>query len=362
MRTPAQNGEKMRTYLVTGGAGFIGSNYIHYMFKKYDNEIRIINVDALTYAGNLENLKDVEKRDNYTFVKANICDKEAIGKIFAENDIDRVVHFAAESHVDRSIRNPEIFVQTNVLGTAVMLNCAKAAWELPDGSFKAGKKFLHVSTDEVYGSLPDDDNAFFYETTPYDPHSPYSASKASSDMLVKAYMDTYHFPANITNCSNNYGPFQFPEKLIPLIINNALHGKKLPVYGDGKNVRDWLYVEDHCRAIDLIIHKGRVGEVYNVGGHNEMTNIDIVKIICKELGKPESLITYVADRKGHDMRYAIDPTKIHNELGWLPETKFADGIKKTIKWYLDNKEWWETIISGEYQNYYEKMYANRGEA
>ena len=213
MRTPAQNGEKMRTYLVTGGAGFIGSNYIHYMFKKYDNEIRIINVDALTYAGNLENLKDVEKRDNYTFVKANICDKEAIGKIFAENDIDRVVHFAAESHVDRSIRNPEIFVQTNVLGTAVMLNCAKAAWELPDGSFKAGKKFLHVSTDEVYGSLPDDDNAFFYETTPYDPHSPYSASKASSDMLVKAYMDTYHFPANITNCSNNYGPFQFPEKL-----------------------------------------------------------------------------------------------------------------------------------------------------
>ena len=355
----AQNGEKMRTYLVTGGAGFIGSNYIHYMFKKYDNEIRIINVDALTYAGNLENLKDVEKRENYTFVKANICDKDAISKIFTENDIDRVVHFAAESHVDRSIRNPEIFVQTNVLGTAVMLNCAKAAWELPDGSFKEGKKFLHVSTDEVYGSLPDDDNAFFYETTPYDPHSPYSASKASSDMLVKAYMDTYHFPANITNCSNNYGPFQFPEKLIPLIINNALHGKKLPVYGDGKNVRDWLYVEDHCKAIDLIIHKGRVGEVYNVGGHNEKQNIEIVKIICKELGKPESLITHVGDRKGHDMRYAIDPTKIHNELGWLPETKFEDGIKKTIQWYLDNREWWETIISGEYQNYYEKMYGNR---
>lgn len=349
----------MRTYLVTGGAGFIGSNYIHYMFKKYDNEIRIINVDALTYAGNLENLKDVEKRDNYTFVKANICDKEAIGKIFAENDIDRVVHFAAESHVDRSIRNPEIFVQTNVLGTAVMLNCAKAAWELSDGSFKEGKKFLHVSTDEVYGSLPDDDNAFFYETTPYDPHSPYSASKASSDMLVKAYMDTYHFPANITNCSNNYGPFQFPEKLIPLIINNALHGKKLPVYGDGKNVRDWLYVEDHCKAIDLIIHKGRVGEVYNVGGHNEKQNIEIVKIICKELGKPESLITHVGDRKGHDMRYAIAPNKIHNELGWLPETKFEDGIKKTIQWYLDNREWWETITTGEYRNYYEKMYSNR---
>ena len=350
----------MRTYLVTGGAGFIGSNYIHYMFRKYDNEIRIINVDALTYAGNLENLKDIENRDNYTFVKANICDKEAIAKIFAENDIDRVVHFAAESHVDRSIRNPEVFVQTNVLGTAVMLNCAKNAWELPDGTFKPGKKFLHVSTDEVYGSLSED-GGYFYETTPYAPHSPYSASKAGSDMLVKAYMDTYHFPANITNCSNNYGPYQFPEKLIPLIINNALHGKKLPVYGDGKNVRDWLYVEDHCRAIDLIIHKGRVGEVYNVGGHNEMTNIDIVKIICKELGKPESLITYVADRKGHDMRYAIDPTKIHSELGWLPETKFADGIKKTIQWYLDNREWWETIISGEYQNYYAKMYGNRSE-
>ena len=270
----AQNGEKMRTYLVTGGAGFIGSNYIHYMFKKYDNEIRIINVDALTYAGNLENLKDVEKRENYTFVKANICDKDAISKIFAENDIDRVVHFAAESHVDRSIRNPEIFVQTNVLGTAVMLNCAKAAWELPDGSFKEGKKFLHVSTDEVYGSLPDDDNAFFYETTPYDPHSPYSASKASSDMLVKAYMDTYHFPANITNCSNNYGPFQFPEKLIPLIINNALHGKKLPVYGDGKNVRDWLYVEDHAKAIDMVQEQGRLFETYNVGGHNEKQNIE----------------------------------------------------------------------------------------
>ena len=348
----------MRTYLVTGGAGFIGSNYIHYMFKKYDNEIRIINVDKLTYAGNLENLKDIEDRENYTFVKADICDSEAIMKIFDENDIDRVVHFAAESHVDRSIRNPEVFVKTNVLGTLVMLNAAKSAWELPDGTFKPDKKFLHVSTDEVYGSL-EEDGGFFYETTPYDPHSPYSASKASSDMLVKSYMDTYKFPANITNCSNNYGPYHFPEKLIPLMIANALNDKPLPVYGKGENVRDWLYVEDHCRAIDLIIHKGRVGEVYNVGGHNEMTNIDIVKIICKELGKPESLITYVADRKGHDMRYAIDPTKIHNELGWLPETKFADGIKKTIQWYLDNKEWWETIISGEYQNYYEKMYGNR---
>ena len=268
----------MRTYLVTGGAGFIGSNYIHYMFRKYDNEIRIINVDALTYAGNLENLKDIENRDNYTFVKANICDKEAIAKIFAENDIDRVVHFAAESHVDRSIRNPEVFVQTNVLGTAVMLNCAKNAWELPDGTFKPGKKFLHVSTDEVYGSLSED-GGYFYETTPYAPHSPYSASKAGSDMLVKAYMDTYHFPANITNCSNNYGPYQFPEKLIPLIINNALHGKKLPVYGDGKNVRDWLYVEDHAKAIDMVQEQGRLFQTYNIGGHNEKQNIEIIHII-----------------------------------------------------------------------------------
>ncbi len=257
----------MKTYLVTGGAGFIGSNYIHYMFRKYGDSIRIINVDVLTYAGNLENLKDLEGRENYTFVKADICDKEVIAKIFAENDIDRVVHFAAESHVDRSIKNPEVFVQTNVMGTAVMLNCAKAAWELPDGTYKADKRFLHVSTDEVYGSL-EEDGGYFYETTPYAPHSPYSASKAGSDMLVKAYMDTYHFPANITNCSNNYGPYQFPEKLIPLIINNALQGKKLPVYGDGKNVRDWLYVEDHAKAIDMVQEKGRLFETYNVGGHN----------------------------------------------------------------------------------------------
>ena len=347
----------MKTYLVTGGAGFIGSNFVLYMLEKY-KDITIVNVDKLTYAGNLENLKEVEDRDNYTFVKANICDKEAIEKIFNENDIDRVVHFAAESHVDRSIRNPEVFVNTNVLGTAVMLNCAKAAWENPDGTFKEGKKFLHVSTDEVYGSL-EEEGEYFYETTPYAPHSPYSASKAGSDMLVKAYMDTYHFPANITNCSNNYGPYQFPEKLIPLIINNALHGKKLPVYGDGKNVRDWLYVEDHAKAIDMVQEKGRLFETYNVGGHNEKTNIEIVKIICKELGKPESLITHVEDRKGHDMRYAIDPEKISSELGWYPETRFEDGIKKTIKWYLENRQWWETIISGEYQKYYEKMYGNR---
>ena len=341
----------MRTYLVTGGAGFISSNYIHYMFKKYDNEIRIINVDALTYAGNLENLKDIEKRDNYTFVKADICDKEAISRVFAENDIDRVVHFAAESHVDRSIENPEIFLNTNIIGTAVLMDACR----------KYGiQRYHQVSTDEVYGDLPlDRPDLFFTEETPIHTSSPYSSSKASADLLVLAYHRTYGLPVSISRCSNNYGPYHFPEKLIPLMIANALNDKPLPVYGKGENVRDWLYVEDHCRAIDLIIHKGRVGEVYNVGGHNEMKNIDIVKIICKELGKPESLITYVTDRKGHDMRYAIDPTKIHNELGWLPETKFADGIKKTIQWYLDNKEWWETIISGEYQNYYEKMYGNR---
>ena len=349
----------MRTYLVTGGAGFIGSNYIHYMFRKYDNEIRIINVDKLTYAGNLENLKDIEDRDNYTFVKADICDKEAISKIFAENDIDRVVHFAAESHVDRSIKNPEVFVQTNVLGTAVMLNCAKAAWELPDGTFKEGKKFLHVSTDEVYGSLDDDPNAYFYETTPYDPHSPYSASKASSDMLVKAYMDTYKFPANITNCSNNYGPYHFPEKLIPLIISRALADEELPVYGTGENVRDWLHVSDHCEAIDLIIHKGRVGEVYNVGGHNERTNLEVVKTILRALNKPESLIRFVTDRPGHDRRYAIDPTKLETELGWKPKYTFDTGIEQTIDWYLNNREWWEHIISGEYANYFDKMYGER---
>ncbi|MBD5467567.1 MAG: dTDP-glucose 4,6-dehydratase [Lachnospiraceae bacterium] len=361
----------MRTYLVTGGAGFIGSNYIHYMFRKYGDEIRIINVDALTYAGNLENLKDVEGRENYTFIKADICDKDAIAEIFANNEIDRVVNFAAESHVDRSIKNPEVFVRTNVLGTAVMLNCAKAAWELPDGSFKEDKRFLHVSTDEVYGSLPDDENAFFYETTPYSPHSPYSASKASSDMLVKAYMDTYRFPANITNCSNNYGPYQFPEKLIPLMINNALHGKKLPVYGDGKNVRDWLYVEDHAKAIDMVQEKGRLFETYNIGGHNEKRNIEIIHTIleCLQEMLPdtdprkahinENLITYVEDRKGHDRRYAIAPDKIKEEVGWYPETMFKDGIKLTIKWYFDHMDWMEHVTSGDYQTYYADMYSGR---
>ncbi len=358
---------KMRTYLVTGGAGFIGSNYIHYMFHKYGDAIRIINVDALTYAGNPENLKSVENRENYTFIKADICDKEAIEKVFAENDVDRVVHFAAESHVDRSIRNPEVFVQTNVLGTAVMLNCARAAWEREDGSYPEGKRFLHVSTDEVYGSL-EKDGEYFYETTPYAPRSPYSASKAGSDMLVKAYMDTYHFPANITNCSNNYGPYQFPEKLIPLIINNALQGKKLPVYGDGKNVRDWLYVEDHAKAIDMVQEQGRLFETYNIGGHNEKRNIEIVNIIIETLQEmlPEDdprkalvskeLITYVEDRKGHDRRYAIAPDKIRSEIGWEPETMFAEGIKKTIAWYFANEEWMRNVTSGEYQKYYAEMY------
>lgn len=350
----------MKNILVTGGAGFIGSNFVKHMLATYD--YNIINIDSLTYAGNLENLKDVENNPKYTFVKADIRDREALDKIFAEYQIDTVVNFAAESHVDRSIVDPEIFLSTNVLGTQALLDTAKKYWKVnPDDKhcrlFKEGVKYLQVSTDEVYGTLGKE--GMFTENTPLAPNSPYSASKTSADLVVRAYHETFGMPINITRCSNNYGPYHFPEKLIPLMIANALNDKPLPVYGEGLNVRDWLYVEDHCKAIDLIIHKGRVGEVYNVGGHNEKRNIDIVKLICKELGKPESLIVHVGDRKGHDMRYAIDPTKIHNELGWLPETKFEDGIKKTIQWYLDNKEWWETIISGEYQNYYEKMYSNR---
>ena len=359
----------MRTYLVTGGAGFIGSNYIHYMFRKYDNEIRIINVDCLTYAGNLENLKDIENRDNYTFVKADICDREAIEKIFAENDIDRVVHFAAESHVDRSIKDPGVFVKTNVLGTQVMLNAAKNAWELPDGTFKEDKRFLYVSTDEVYGSL-EEEGSYFYETTPFAPHSPYSASKAAGDMLTQAYYDTYGFPANITSCSK-YGPYQFPEKLIPLIINNALQGKKLPVYGDGKNVRDWLYVDDHAKAIDMVQENGRLGQRYNVGGHNEKQDIEIIHIILDTLqemlpeGDPrkalvsKDLITYVTDRKGHDRRYAIAPDKIKEEIGWYPETMFKDGIKLTIKWFFENEDWMKNVTSGAYQTYYQDMYKDK---
>ena len=353
----------MKTYLVTGAAGFIGANYIKYILAKHD-DIKVVILDALTYAGNLGTIaKDIDDERCF-FVKGDICDRILADELFAKYKFDYVVNFAAESHVDRSIENPQLFLMTNILGTQNLLDAARRAWvtgkdESGYPTWRNGVRYHQVSTDEVYGSLGAE--GFFTEKTPLCPHSPYSASKTSADMVVMAYHDTYKMPVTITRCSNNYGPYHFPEKLIPLMIANALNDKPLPVYGKGENVRDWLYVEDHCRAIDLIIHKGRVGEVYNVGGHNEMKNIDIVKLICKELGKPESLITHVADRKGHDMRYAIDPTKIHNELGWLPETKFADGIKKTIKWYLDNKEWWETIISGEYQNYYEKMYGNREE-
>lgn len=336
--------------LVTGGAGFIGGNFVHYMLGKY-SDYRIVCVDALTYAGNMSTLESVLDNQKFRFVKADIADRIAMEKLFNEEKFDIVVNFAAESHVDRSIENPEIFLKTNVLGTSVLMDMCRKYGNI---------RYHQVSTDEVYGDLPlDRPDLFFTEETPIHTSSPYSSSKAGADLLVQAYYRTYGLPITISRCSNNYGPYHFPEKLIPLMIANALADKQLPVYGDGLNVRDWLYVEDHCRAIDLIIHNGRIGEVYNVGGHNEMANIDIVKIILKELNKPESLIKYVADRKGHDMRYAIDPTKIHNELGWLPETKFADGIKKTIKWYLDNKKWWQDIISGEYQNYYDKMYTNR---
>lgn len=336
--------------IVTGGAGFIGSNFLFYMTEKYP-DYRFICVDKLTYAGNLSTLEPLMQKNNFRFSKTDICDRDAIYTLFEEEKPDIVVNFAAESHVDRSIENPEVFLQTNILGTAVLMDACR----------KYGiTRYHQVSTDEVYGDLPlDRPDLFFTETTPIHTSSPYSSSKASADLLVQAYNRTYGLPVTISRCSNNYGPYHFPEKLIPLMIANALADKPLPVYGEGLNVRDWLYVEDHCKAIDLIIHKGRVGEVYNIGGHNEMRNIDIVKLICKELGKPESLITHVTDRKGHDMRYAIDPTKIHSELGWLPETKFEDGIKKTIKWYLENKPWWENIISGEYQDYYQKMYGNR---
>ena len=338
------------TILVTGGAGFIGSNFIFHMLKKYPG-YRIVCLDKLTYAGNLSTLSSVLEEPNFRFVKLDICDREGVFRLFEEERPDIVVNFAAESHVDRSIEDPGIFLQTNILGTATLMDACR----------KFGVRRYHqVSTDEVYGDLPLDRlDLFFTETTPLHTSSPYSASKASADLLVLAYHRTYSLPVTISRCSNNYGPYHFPEKLIPLMIINALEEKPLPVYGTGENVRDWLYVEDHCKAIDLIIHKGREGEVYNVGGHNERKNIDIVRLICKALGKSESLITYVADRKGHDMRYAIDPTKIHNELGWLPETKFEDGIQKTIRWYLDNKPWWQEIVSGDYRNYYQRMYGER---
>ncbi len=336
--------------LVTGGAGFIGSNFIFYE-REHHPEDRIVCLDALTYAGNLSTLESVLDKPGFRFVKMDIRDRDAVFALFEEEKFDIVVNFAAESHVDRSIENPGIFLETNILGTANLMDACR--------KYGVGR-FHQVSTDEVYGDLPiDRPDLFFTEETPIHTSSPYSSSKASADLLALAYCRTYGLPVSISRCSNNYGPYQFPEKLIPLMIANALADKPLPVYGTGENIRDWLYVEDHCKAIDLIMRKGRVGEVYNIGGHNEMANINIVKIILKELGKPESLITFVTDRKGHDMRYAIDPSKIHAELGWLPETMFADGIVKTIRWYLDNKDWWQTIISGEYQQYYEKMYGNR---
>ncbi len=339
-----------KTIIVTGGAGFIGANFVYLELQEHPED-RIVCLDKLTYAGNLETLAEAMKNPQFRFVKADICDRAAVDQLFEEEHPDIVVNFAAESHVDRSIEDPGIFLQTNIIGTQVLMDaCRKHGID----------RYHQVSTDEVYGDLPlDRPDLFFTEQTPLHTSSPYSSSKAGADLLVNAYHRTYGLPTTISRCSNNYGPYQFPEKLIPLMIANALADKPLPVYGEGLNVRDWLYVEDHCKAIDLIIRKGRVGEVYNIGGHNEMRNIDIVKIICAALGKPESLITHVTDRKGHDMRYAIDPTFIHNELGWLPETKFKDGIQKTIQWYLDNKSWWENIISGEYQNYFQKMYGDR---
>lgn len=336
--------------IVTGGAGFIGGNFVHYMLQEHPGD-QIICLDKLTYAGNLSTLADVMDHPNFQFVKMDICDRDSVYGLFEKEKPDVVINFAAESHVDRSIENPEIFLQTNIIGTSVLMDACR----------KYGiQRYHQVSTDEVYGDLPlDRPDLFFTEETPIHTSSPYSSSKAGADLLVMAYYRTYGLPVTISRCSNNYGPYHFPEKLIPLMIINALHDRPLPIYGDGLNVRDWLYVEDHCHAIDLIIRKGKVGEVYNVGGHNEMRNIDIVKLICQELGKPESLITHVTDRKGHDRRYAIDPEKIHRELGWLPETKFADGIKKTIQWYLTHQKWWEDIISREYQNYYQKMYENK---
>jgi len=339
--------------LVTGGAGFIGGNFVHYMLNKYDN-YRIICLDALTYAGNLETLADVMDNPLFTFVKGDIADRDLVYSLFERERPDIVVNFAAESHVDRSIEDPGIFLRTNVIGTAVLLDACR----------KYGiRRFHQVSTDEVYGDLPlDRPDLFFTEETPLHASSPYSSSKAAADLLVLAYFRTYKLPVTISRCSNNYGAYQFPEKLIPLMIANALNDKPLPVYGKGENVRDWLYVEDHCTAIDLIIHKGRDGEVYNIGGHNERTNLEVVRTILRELGKPESLIRFVKDRPGHDLRYAIDPSKIQRELGWQPKTPFDEGIKKTIKWYLDNRSWWENIISGEYMHYYERMYGNRGMA
>ena len=340
----------MKTYLVTGGAGFIGSNFVYYMLKNHTDK-RIVCLDKLTYAGNLETLGEAMKSDRFRFVKGDITDRAAVYALFEEEKIDAVINFAAESHVDRSIDEPEIFLKTNILGTQVLLDACRKNGNI---------RFHQVSTDEVYGDLPlDRPDLFFTESTPIHTSSPYSASKASADLLVTAYHRTYGSAVTISRCSNNYGPFHFPEKLIPLMITNALFDKPLPVYGDGANVRDWLYVEDHCKAIDMIVENGKIGEIYNIGGHNEKTNLEVVTTVLKKLGKPESLIRFVKDRPGHDRRYAIDPTKIKNELGWYPETDFDSGIEKTVRWYLENREWWEKIKSGEYTEYYKKMYQNR---
>ena len=347
----------MNNILVTGGAGFIGSNFVKYMLSTYS--YRIINLDSLTYAGNLENLKEVENHANYTFVKGDIRDRVLLDEIFQKYMIDTVVNFAAESHVDRSIEDPELFLSTNILGTQALLDTAKKYWKInPDDkhcrAFKEGIKYLQVSTDEVYGTLGE--TGMFTEETPLAPNSPYSASKTGADLIVRAYYETFGMPINITRCSNNYGPYQFPEKLIPLMINNCLNDKALPVYGDGMQIRDWLHVKDHCIGIDTVLHKGKVGEVYNIGGNNEKANIEIVKLIINNLGKTESLIKYVKDRPGHDRRYAIDNTKITRELGWKPSYTFEEGIKETIEWYLSNQEWMNKIVSGEYMNYYKAMY------
>ncbi len=350
-----------RNIIVTGGAGFIGSHVVRLFVEKYP-DYTIYNIDKLTYAGNLANLKDIEDRPNYRFVKADVCDFDTMLGIMRDNDIDGIIHLAAESHVDRSIKDPFTFARTNVMGTLTLLEAARRAWE---GRYE-GKMFYHISTDEVYGALGFD-STLFTENTRYDPHSPYSASKASSDHFVRAFHDTYGMPSIVTNCSNNYGPYQFPEKLIPLFINNIRHGRPLPVYGKGENVRDWLYVEDHARAIDLIFHKGKAGDTYNIGGFNEWKNIDLIKVIIKTTdrllgrmeGESERLISYVKDRAGHDLRYAIDASKLRDELGWKPSLQFEEGIEKTVRWYLDNQQWMDNITSGEYEKYYEDMYCKR---
>ena len=350
----------MKSILISGGAGFIGSHLVRHMLNKYP-DYRIINLDKLTYAGNLENLRDLENKDNYLFVKADINDEAAIQQVFIDHDIDGIIHLAAESHVDRSITNPTEFIYTNIVGTVNLLNAARAQWQ----DNLEGKRFYHVSTDEVYGSLGD--TGLFTESTPYDPRSPYSASKASSDHLVRAYHHTFKLPVVISNCSNNYGGYQFPEKLIPLMIHNIKNNKPLPVYGQGLNVRDWLYVEDHAAAIDLIFHEGQLGETYNIGGNNEWKNIDLVKLLCsimdeklgREAGSSEKLITYVTDRAGHDLRYAIDSSKLQSELGWEPSLQFNEGLEKTVSWYLDNEKWLDNVTSGDYQKYYDKMYSGR---